>query len=285
MMETCELPLGSVFTRKDARTINEAVVSGLVNSIREVGIINPLRVRPVRRMVEGIESDAYEVTAGAHRLKAARKVGLETVPCVIVEDDDLRAELAMIDENLMRAELKGIERDDAFARRKKIYEELHKNTRHGGDRRSDQVATVATCSEPRFTKATSETLGIGERTIQESITRAENICEDAKELVRGTALDERKELEKIRKLENTDQVPYIQKRLASIARAEEAEKELREEKRRLSNESRAIELTASENLAEWIAARCDYGEVDSLISMMEAAKMKEVIAGFRRRMA
>lgn len=38
------------------------------------------------------------MTAGAHRLRAARKIGLETVPCVVVDDDDLHAELAMIDE-------------------------------------------------------------------------------------------------------------------------------------------------------------------------------------------
>ena len=83
-----QIALDLIFTRKDARKLDDAAVRGLVSSISEVGIINPLRVRPVIRHVAGVETDAYEVTAGAHRLKAARKIGLETVPCIVADDDE-----------------------------------------------------------------------------------------------------------------------------------------------------------------------------------------------------
>jgi ParB family chromosome partitioning protein len=124
-MATIDIPITHVFTRRDARKIDEAAVRGLIASIREIGIINPLRVRPTKAHVNGVEGDAYEVVAGAHRLRAARKVGLETVPCSVVEDDDLHAELAMIDENLCRAELSAADRAKQTARRKAIYEKLH----------------------------------------------------------------------------------------------------------------------------------------------------------------
>jgi ParB family chromosome partitioning protein len=50
---------------------------------------------------------------------------------VVVDDDDLRAELVMIDENLVRSELVGAERAKQTARRKEIYETLHPETKQG----------------------------------------------------------------------------------------------------------------------------------------------------------
>ena len=77
-----ELPVSHVFRRADARKIDRAAVKSLMASIKEVGIINPLRVRPAKKNVNGAPADAYEVTAGAHRLDAALHLGLPVVPCI-----------------------------------------------------------------------------------------------------------------------------------------------------------------------------------------------------------
>ena len=49
--------------------------ASLVRSVRELGIVQPLVVRP--------EGRGYEVVAGATRLRAATEAGLETVPCIV----------------------------------------------------------------------------------------------------------------------------------------------------------------------------------------------------------
>jgi ParB family chromosome partitioning protein len=260
-----EIAIARVFMRKDARKIDEAAVRRLVDSIGELGIINPLRVRAAVRMVNGVEGEAFETIAGNHRLKAAIKAGLETVPCIVVDDDDLRAELAMIDENLMRNELKGVEKDDAFRRRKEIYEELHPETRHGGDRRSDQVATVATCSE-RFTAATAKAIGASERTVQASVERAEKICEEAKELIKGTELDTVRFGNELKGVSQDKQVSMVRRRLADIAKRKAEECEDKQARRSESiaraktrrecdeaNAARAVENFPHETLEAFVA--------------------------------
>lgn len=198
------LPSDLIFIRDDARKAVPAAVRGLVDSIAEVGIINPLRVRPVRRMVNGALGDAWEVTAGVHRLHAARKLGLAEVPCIVVTDDDLHAELAMIDENLCRAELSPAERASATARRKELYEELHPETKHGGD----EVAKLATSKgepEQRFTAATAKVVGLSERAVQRDAERGEKVIPEVLAMVRGTSLDTGVYLDKIKKLPPNEQ--------------------------------------------------------------------------------
>lgn len=201
-----QLPTELIFIRDDARKVIPAAVRGLVDSIAEVGIINPLRVRPVRRMVAGVEGDAWEVTAGVHRLHAARKLGLAEVPCIIADDDDLHAELAMIDENLCRAELSATDRAIATARRKEIYEALHPETKHGGNLQGAGVANFATPDGPRFTKATAKVVGLSERAVQLAAERGEKVIPEVLDMIRGTALDTGQYLDKIKRLPPNEQV-------------------------------------------------------------------------------
>lgn len=84
----------------------------------------------------------------------------------MVEDDDLHAELAMIDENLCRAELSPADRAAQTARRKAIYLELHPETAEhvAGGRGNSTAANFA--AVPAFATATSEATGKAERTVR-----------------------------------------------------------------------------------------------------------------------
>ena len=82
----------------------------LASSVRELGVLQPLIVRPV----EG-ESGQYELIAGERRWRAASLAGLETVPVLVQDDvnDRLSLEQAVV-ENLHRVDLHPLEEAAAY---------------------------------------------------------------------------------------------------------------------------------------------------------------------------
>ncbi len=73
---------------------------GLVDSVRQFGLLQPILVRPVMG-----EPEAYEIIAGERRWRAAQKAQLHEVPVVVRTLDDLDAlQLALV-ENLQRTDL------------------------------------------------------------------------------------------------------------------------------------------------------------------------------------
>ncbi|RME76900.1 MAG: ParB/RepB/Spo0J family partition protein [Planctomycetota bacterium] len=82
----------------------------LVDSIARHGILQPLVVR------DGASPGRYELIAGERRLRAARRLGLATVPAIRIEVPDERLlELALV-ENLQRQSLDPIEEAHAYRR-------------------------------------------------------------------------------------------------------------------------------------------------------------------------
>lgn len=77
-------------------------IEELAQSILEHGIIQPLVVRPAAE-------DTYELVAGERRWRAARRAGLQKVPCLVREFTDEQNMLVAIIENLQREDLNPIE--------------------------------------------------------------------------------------------------------------------------------------------------------------------------------
>jgi ParB-like chromosome segregation protein Spo0J len=283
-MQTVSLPVSHIFTRKDARAINEASLVGLVASIREIGIINPLRVRAAIRHVDGVEADAFEVTAGAHRLRAARKLGMETVPCVVVDDDDLRAELAMIDENLCRAELSPADRASQTARRKAIYLELHPETAQhvAGAHASNEAQgnAAANFAVASFASATAEATGKAERTIRLDAERGEKVAEDALNLIRGTALDTGTYLDKLKRIDPTEQVETVQRALAGVARQAERDRAETLAARNKSRVEADVKQRAAKEVADILAEHVPGELWDALKANLYAAGATSIAAAF-----
>ena len=93
------------------RQFSELELGELAASIAKNGIMQPIVVRPV---VEGKES--YEIIAGERRWRAAKRIGLDTVPAIVREMDDKQAlELALV-ENVQRADLSPLEEAEGYQR-------------------------------------------------------------------------------------------------------------------------------------------------------------------------
>lgn len=90
---------------------NELV--SLAASIRTEGVLQPLLVREV--------GEKYELIAGERRLRAAMMIGLEKVPCIIMEASDRNSALIALVENIQRSDLGFFEEADAIARLIDLY--------------------------------------------------------------------------------------------------------------------------------------------------------------------
>src|SRR3954453_5300150 len=96
------LPIQRIFQRRNSRPRSCVALDALSESIACVGLLSPITVRE--------RDSGYEVLAGAHGLQACQLLGHTEISCVVLDVDDLRAELATIDENLIRTELSPSER-------------------------------------------------------------------------------------------------------------------------------------------------------------------------------
>jgi ParB family chromosome partitioning protein len=107
-----EVPISSIRpnTLQPRTHFDEEAMSALAASIREVGVLQPVLVRPL-----GGGTDEYELIAGERRWRAARRAGLQTVPALVreVSADASSLEQALV-ENLHREDLGPLEEAAAY---------------------------------------------------------------------------------------------------------------------------------------------------------------------------
>lgn len=84
----------------------------LVQSIREVGVLQPIVVRPIADAPDG--EPHYELVMGERRLRASKIVGLTAIPAIVRETaDEVMLRDALL-ENLHRADLNPLEEASAY---------------------------------------------------------------------------------------------------------------------------------------------------------------------------
>ena len=86
------------------KTFDEAELAALAASIAELGLIQPILVTE-----SGILEGTYRIIAGERRWRASRMAGLDEIPCVIFDGDELAAAQASLVENIQRSDLNPIE--------------------------------------------------------------------------------------------------------------------------------------------------------------------------------
>ena len=112
-----ELPVGSIRPnpRQPRSVFDEDDMAELVHSIREIGVLQPIVVRPIPAGQSDVaDGVAYELIMGERRWRASQEAGKDTVPAIVKEtdDDDLLRDALL--ENLHRSELNALEEAAAY---------------------------------------------------------------------------------------------------------------------------------------------------------------------------
>lgn len=97
--------------RKQPRSeFNEQDMEELVHSIKEIGVLQPIVIRPSRE--DGAEK--YELVMGERRWRATQRAGLEKIPAIIRDTQDVDLLRDALLENLHRSQLNPIEEAAAY---------------------------------------------------------------------------------------------------------------------------------------------------------------------------
>lgn len=208
-----QVPIGKIQIKEGRRSLDAGHVKELADSIQELGLLNPLT----------IDRD-YVLIAGLHRLEAVKALGWEDVECTVSSLEGLAAELAEIDENIVRSDISTLEYGEILLRRKEIYETLHPETKEGiaqaismnrtlGNNVSDKMSVTS----KSFVQDTAEKLGVVPRTIERQIQTAKNLTPETKEIIKKS--DQKISKEAALKLSRLG--PEQQKEAAALLAAKE----------------------------------------------------------------
>ena len=166
-----EMPLSDLhpFEGHPFKVLDDELMEQTVESIRQIGVVSPLIVRPDP---EG----GFEILSGHRRLHAAQLAGLETVPVIVKEMDDDAAIIFMVDSNLQRENILPSER--AFSYKMKLEAMKHQGQR--GDLTSGQVGQKSVGTVSRDIVA--EQAGDSSRNVQRFI-RLTNLIPEILDMV------------------------------------------------------------------------------------------------------
>ncbi|MBF2051936.1 MAG: ParB N-terminal domain-containing protein [Candidatus Sericytochromatia bacterium] len=172
MNETRMMPIADIHVTERLRPASSKKVDELAASIEQVGLMNPVCVRPDGTLI-----------AGWHRLLACKKLGFESLLVNVMAMSDTLAELAQIDENLKRNELTALEQSQHIKRREDILQQM--GMRKPDHRPSKKGATVAPLMS---TEDLADEMGMSKRSVQVRKQIAEGISPDLQEELADTPI-------------------------------------------------------------------------------------------------
>lgn len=196
--ETTMYFVNNIIVPKGRRKVNEDRVKELAESIAEVGQLQPIVI------IEDHEKEKARLVVGAHRLGAFKMLKLDRICATVSTLSKLDAELAEIDENLIRFELTAAERAKYTAKRKKLYLAKYPQTGHGkapkpkteeGKAEQGKEANVSS-----FDRDTAAKSGKSSRSVRRDATRGEKVDGKLLDDIAGTDLDTGSNLDALSKL-------------------------------------------------------------------------------------
>lgn len=177
-----DAPIDDIYVLGDRRPAEAGAVDRLSGSIQKIGLRTPITIRQAE--ITDDESGevfvAYALVVGRHRLEAFRALGRERIPAIVRECDETDARLWEIAENLHRAELTALERDEQVA----LWVKLN------AERISSQPATKIDRGRPEGgVNAAARELGLSKDSAHRAVKVA-GLSDAAKEAARASGLDD-----------------------------------------------------------------------------------------------
>lgn len=173
------LPLDAISVEGRLREVRDAFVENLIVMAEDTGITTPIHVRKVK--------DRYVLIDGAHRLEAARRMGLPDIAVLVVEcrADEARAMEAT--NNLGAARMTPLQTAVFVASWKRDYYALHPERKPGVFKGNQYTGKVVGGKMPvttsPLTKTIADAFGVDESTIFRALKAGENLTpEDAARL-------------------------------------------------------------------------------------------------------
>jgi len=196
-----EVDIDKITVPGGRRSSNEARVKSLAASIKILGQLQPI----------GLDGE-NQLIWGRHRLDAHKALKRTKIEAVILTCEDIEAQLAELDENLERQALTPLEYSGALAKRKKLYEALHPETKHGG---APGKAGGGKAKDPRnasFAEDTAQKTGQSLSTVNQAVAIGEKIPDDVQKAIADTPVAEsKKELAALAKLPEAEQRAVAEK--------------------------------------------------------------------------
>lgn len=177
-----KMAIDEIIVRPGRRKAGVYAVRELAESMKALGLLNPVTVSPNRVLI-----------AGLRRLEAAKSLGWTEIECNVSDLDETRAELAEIDENYVRCNLSAMEKADLVKRRKTLYESLYPETRAGAAQaagmnraKGNNVSCTVQPTRKAFLDDTAEKLGVHRCTVSRMVQISQNMTPKAREILKNT---------------------------------------------------------------------------------------------------
>lgn len=235
-VEMCWIDGIDVPTNRARSHLSDETIAGIMKSIDSIGLQTPITVSL------DDETGIGTLIAGAHRLEAAKRLGWEQIPALCVQNwSEEQARMWEISENLHRAELTVLERDEHIAEWIRL-----------ADLHSSQFATNESMRvdgrghrKAGGVRAASRALGIDKDDAHRAVKVA-SLSPEAKEAAREAGLDNnRSALLQIAKAKKDIQAE-VARRVAEVKRREAEQKRAKVEAKKELRARRESELAAKQ---------------------------------------
>lgn len=160
-------------------------LTALKQSIRDLGLINPITINKQKVLI-----------AGYHRLLACKEMGWLEIPAITINYDNLKSELAQIDENIVRNPLTVLENAEQLTRRKQIYETLHPETKAESIRdynlkqNSPDSKVWSPVKPVTFVNDAASKTGKSKSSIHQFIQIGSSLTKEIIEMLKGTPMED-----------------------------------------------------------------------------------------------